>query len=81
MGADGILDSHEYLNKYHIQIAHPAYYLCTEQELKKLQTAGKTVNVWTVNRGSDMCCFMDMGVDAIITNKPDLAVEIKNDKK
>ncbi len=79
--ADGILDVPEYLNKYNIQIAHPAHYLCTEQELKKLQTVGKSVNVWTVNRGSDMRCFMDMGVDAIITNKPDLAVEIKNDKK
>ncbi len=78
--ADGILDMHEYLNKYNIQIAHPAYYLCTENELKKLQNERKIVNVWTVNKGSNMRCFMNMGVDAIITNKPDLAVEIKNDK-
>ncbi len=78
--ADGILDIDEYLDKYDVQIANLAHYLCTQQQLEKLHNAKKVVNVWTVNKGSDIRRFMRMGVDGIITNNPDLAVEIKHDK-
>lgn len=36
------------------------------------QEAGLAVHVWTVNRPTDMELYLDIGVDGIITDRPDL---------
>ncbi len=79
---DDILEVADYMDKYNVNTVHPATYLCEEKEtIDMYHSRGKVVNVWTVNRGSDIRRYCDMGVDGIITNKPDLGVEIKHDKK
>ncbi|MFD6613536.1 glycerophosphodiester phosphodiesterase [Micromonospora chalcea] len=42
---------------------HPAY-------IERLKRAGHQVHVWTVNETSDVDLCSDLGVDAIITNRP-----------
>ena len=38
--------------------------------------SGQELHVWTVNQRDDMARFIDMGVDNIITDRPDVLVEL-----
>ena len=40
--------------------------------------AGVKVQVWTVDEEADMRRLLEWGVDALITNRPDLAVRVRN---
>lgn len=48
----------------------------TEERLKEFHDLDKTVAVWTVDDAESMAKLIDWGVDAIITNKPDLLREV-----
>jgi glycerophosphoryl diester phosphodiesterase len=47
--------------------------------MKKAKDAGKEVAVWTVNKPEDMKRMIALGVDAIITNYPDVLQKILNE--
>ena len=49
------------------------YHLKMADFLETYLNSGLKVRVWTVNKKEDMKMFMDAGVDAVITNYPDLA--------
>jgi glycerophosphoryl diester phosphodiesterase len=38
--------------------------------------AGAHIHLWTVNEPADMRRFIDMGVDGIVTDRPDLLNEV-----
>lgn len=44
----------------------------TSSFVRRVHAAGKQVQVWTVNHPEEMKRFIDMGVDGIITDRPDL---------
>ncbi len=46
--------------------------------MKKAERNNLKVIVWTVNEENDMKKLIDLGVDGIITNKPDLLAKIKS---
>jgi glycerophosphoryl diester phosphodiesterase len=48
----------------------------TEDLIRDLHAEGKTIAVWTVDDEGEMSRLAHMGVDAIITNKPDAALEL-----
>ncbi len=78
---DGIIGMPAYMENYGINIAHPAWYhLNQEGVLDAFHEKGITVNVWTVDSGKEIRRLCNMGVDGIITNKPDLGSEIRDDK-
>jgi glycerophosphoryl diester phosphodiesterase len=78
---DGILNIADYAEKYKVNILHPAWYLMNEREiLEDIRERGIEVNIWTVNSGKEIRRFCDFGVDGIITNRPDLGSEIRDDK-
>lgn len=52
----------------------------TEARLKEFHDLDKTVAVWTVDDPDSMKQLIDWGVDAIITNKPDLLREVLAEK-
>lgn len=75
--ADGPIDMPDYGMKHGVQALHPALYnLQFEGFVEECHKKGLLLNVWTVNEQEHMekCC--DLGVNAIITNYPDLAREI-----
>ncbi|MCR4657570.1 MAG: phosphatase PAP2 family protein, partial [Lachnospiraceae bacterium] len=48
------------------------------EAVEKLHEAGKTVYVWTVNTPEDMQSVTDLGVDGIVTNEPEMALNLYN---
>ena len=48
----------------------------TPERLKWFHDQHKTVAIWTVDEPAEMKTLIDMGVDSIITNKPDVAREV-----
>ena len=79
-----------YLQENQTSIYHPALYLLERQDLlagmpqeqdiiTDLQESGIRINTWTVNSGKQMRSLCNRGVDGIITNKPDLGSEIRDD--
>lgn len=74
---DGPIDMPGYGIKHGVQALHPALYnLQYEGFVEDCHEKGLLLNVWTVNEAEDIerCC--DLGVNAVITNYPDLAREI-----
>ena len=74
---DVFIDVEQYVKDHGGDAIHPAFYLLQDPvhaiTAKKL---GLQINTWTVNEPAhmDMCC--QLGVDIIITNYPDKALEI-----
>ncbi|PJJ31129.1 glycerophosphodiester phosphodiesterase [Lacrimispora celerecrescens] len=78
---DGIIDIGNYAEKYKINTVHPAWYLLNRKDtIEVLHERGIEINIWTVNSGKEIRRFCDMGVNGIITNKPELGSEIRDDK-
>lgn len=48
----------------------------TEELVARMHAEGRTVAVWTVNEEDDMTRMIGLGVDAIITDHPDVCLEI-----
>lgn len=79
---DGTLHMAEYAKKNQVEALHPSInntqYIdlisgCKEMEIN--------LHVWTVNDKNDMERMVKLGVDAIITNYPDMAYEVVKGKK
>ena len=55
------------------QAWHPYFQLpLMDLVIPRVRAAGYAVNVWTVNEPTDMQHLLDLGVDGIITDKPDV---------
>ena len=50
----------------------------TDELLLDFHARGKTVAVWTVNEEDEMYRLIRQGVDAIITNRPDVCIEARD---
>jgi glycerophosphoryl diester phosphodiesterase len=78
---DGIMDIADYAERYKVYSVNPAWYHMNNKEVfDNLRERGIEVNIWTVNSGKEIRRFCDMGVNGIITNKPDLGSEIRDDR-
>ncbi len=71
--ADGTLDMPAYAEKHHVNALHPAIYnLQYPDFMKQCREKGLAVNVWTVDTEEHVKACLNAGVDAIITDYPDL---------
>lgn len=67
------------LNTYeHISAFNSLNALTSEKYIKEVHSIGKKVNVWTVNKQAKMNAALQKGVDGIITDRPDLLIELKS---
>ena len=56
---------------------HPEFVdMFRKEAVERIHRAGQKVNVWTVNEPSDVRRLAELGVDAIITNKPDMVRQV-----
>jgi glycerophosphoryl diester phosphodiesterase len=55
---------------------HPHFKMVHAKYMTKARQRGKRVHVWTVNDVQDMRHMRDLGVDAIITNYPDVLASV-----
>ncbi len=71
--SDVTLNMEKYAKDTGVKGLHPAvYHLKMADFLETYLKSGLKVRVWTVNNKEDMKMFMDVGVDAVITNYPDI---------
>jgi len=48
---------------------HPFVTVVSPDLVERAQAAGLAVNVWTVNARHDLAAFVELGVDAVITDR------------
>ena len=46
--------------------------------IRHVQNAGRRIQVWTVDDEPDMARLLQWGVDGLISNRPDLAVGVRD---
>ncbi len=56
-----------------------AHRIVTPRFVRAAHDAGAVVQIWTVNDEADMRRLLDWGVDALISDVPDLAVRVRDD--
>ena len=77
--SDVILNVDKYAKNAGVCGLHPAvYHLKMAEFLKEYQESGLKVRVWTVNKKEDMERVIKADLEAVITNYPDKALEIRN---
>jgi glycerophosphoryl diester phosphodiesterase len=72
-GWENFLALGNFMEAHGFNVSHGS---ANEARLAAFQNAGKTVAVWTVDNPDDMKRYAAMGVNAIITNKPDLCRKV-----
>lgn len=55
---------------------HGRIHVLNERVIDIVQSQGKQIHVWTVNDLDEMARFLDLGVDGIVTDRPDLLKEL-----
>lgn len=61
------------------QALHPNLKDVTPQQVQRVHRLNRRVHVWTVNAAEDMRRLFDWGVDGIITDDPQLAVQVRGE--
>jgi glycerophosphoryl diester phosphodiesterase len=63
------------------QALHPYLNDVTPQQVQRVHRLNRRVHVWTVNAADDMRRLFRWGVDAIFTDDPPLAVQVRGESK
>ena len=63
------------------QALHPYLKDVTPQQIQRVHRLQRRVHVWTVNKAEDMRRLFDWGVDAIFTDDPQLAVQVRGESE
>lgn len=62
------------------EIYSPNYRLINKKKVEQIHAMGMKVIPWTVNKEEDMKKCIEMGVDAIITDYPDIALKLVGER-
>lgn len=77
---DIIYEAEEYTRRGGVPAVHPSvHHLKMDGMMQCFRNTGRIIRVWTVNSEDDMRMFIEEGVDALITNYPDVACRIKEE--
>ena len=73
---DCIYEPYNYVNMLGADALHPEYHSVTKEIVEKAHGNYLDVNVYTVNSKEDMKKMINLGVDGIITNYPNILKEL-----
>ncbi|MBW6411065.1 glycerophosphodiester phosphodiesterase [Clostridium weizhouense] len=73
---DCIFEPYNYVQMLGANALHPQYNSVTREIVEKAHDNNLEVNVYTVNNKEDMKKMIDLGVDAIITNYPNVLKDL-----
>lgn len=59
-----------------VRAINPNYEYLSKNTIDKIHAHGRKIFVWTVDDEDDMETLVDMGVDGLITNHPDKAIQV-----
>lgn len=59
------------------EIYSPYFLLLNKEEVKNIQKNNMRVIPWTVNKKQDMINLLEMGVDGLITDYPNIAIPLR----
>jgi glycerophosphoryl diester phosphodiesterase len=63
------------------QALHPYLTDVTPQQVRRVHRLNRRIHVWTVNAAEDMRRLFRWGVDAIFTDDPQLAVQVRSESR
>ena len=63
------------------QALHPHLKDVTSQQVQRVHRLNRRIHVWTVNAAEDMRRLLHWGVDAIFTDDPQLAVQVRSESR
>jgi glycerophosphoryl diester phosphodiesterase len=63
------------------QALHPYLKDVTPEQVQRVHRLGRRLHVWTVNAAEDMRRLFGWGVDAVFTDDPQLAVQVRRESK
>ena len=69
-----------FAKEYGFDAYHPYFLMVNEDYIEECHDNGLIVNPWTVNKDYSIEHLLDWGCDGVITDVPDLALEIVNRK-
>lgn len=75
---EGLYKPYNYAKTLGAKAIHPHFNALNEEVIKRSQKHRVKINVFTVNDEKQMKFFLDMKVDGIITNYPDILHELMN---
>jgi glycerophosphoryl diester phosphodiesterase len=79
---DGYLDMPQYAYDHGVEALHPALYnLQYPNFLEQCMEKNIEVRPWTINQREEMKMLCDFGINAIITNFPDVGLEIAQESQ
>jgi glycerophosphoryl diester phosphodiesterase len=61
------------------QAIHPYYTMVDQKFVNAAHNKGRRVNAWTVNESDEMRRLIDLGVDGVITDRPDVLHSVLNE--
>ena len=64
---------------YQVPECAEATRIVTPRFIRHAHAASLKVQVWTVDEEADMRRLLDWGIDGLISNRPDLAVRVRNE--
>lgn len=77
--SDVILDVERYAKETGTEGLHPAvYHMDMSDFMDRYKDSGLKVRIWTVNDQKDMERFIKAGFEAVITNYPDIALDVRD---
>lgn len=71
-----MLEPGEYTKKHGVECYHPAGYYLTKEKVKAIQSQGIAVNVWLGKEPIDYKALIEMEMDILISNDPDIVKNI-----
>ena len=60
-----------------VNALHPVYFSLLRPIVAGCEAAGITIHPWTVDKEDHLKWMYELGVEAVITNKPDLALKVR----